>query len=102
MARVRIKRVSVLAVALWHSLYALIFALFLSLVYLAYYYLSLGYIPARIWYYLAIVPAAYCPLGFVAYGLVALIYNATAQNTGGVTMELEETVDDAPPPPPSF
>ena len=102
MAKVRLTRVSVLAIAAWHALYALIFAFFLSFFYLGYYHISLGYIPGRIWYYLAIVPMAYCPLGFIAYGLVALIYNAIARTFGGITLELDNIDDDAPPPPPSY
>ncbi len=102
MAKMRLKRVNVLAVAAWHGLYSLIFAFFLSFFYLAYYQISLGYVPRRIWYYLAIVPLAYCPLGFIAYGLVALVYNNVARSIGGITLELDNAEQDAPPPPPLF
>ena len=103
MAKVKLQRVSVLAVATWHSLYCLIFAFFLGFFYLGYYYLSLGYIPRSIWYYLAVVTTAYCPLGFIAYALIALIYNALAKHIGGVTLEIKDTEHNlTPPPPPSF
>lgn len=100
--KMRLKRVSVLPVAAWHGLYCLIFAIFISLFYLTYYYLSLGYLPRATFFYLLMIPLVYCPVGVVAYGLVAIIYNAVSSNSGGVTLEVETTADPLPPAPPSF
>ena len=102
MVKMRLKHVNVLAVAAWHGFYCMIFAFFLSLFYLAYYDVTLGYIPREIWYYLAVVPAAYCPLGFIAYGLMAGAYNAIALKSGGITLEFDDASDTAPPRPPTF
>jgi hypothetical protein len=103
MAKMRLKSVSPLTVAAWHGLYSLIFALMLGIVYSAYTLYVYGQLPpSRFAYYMIAIPVIYCPLGFIAYGLVALIYNSIAKHRGGITLELDNADDDAPPPPPTF
>jgi hypothetical protein len=102
MAKVRLRRVSVLAVAFWHGLYSLIFAIFLGVTYSGYTYISYGRLPTyNLLYYMVGIPVVYCPLGFLAYGLAAAIYNSLAQSMGGITLEFDNS-DDVLPPPPSY
>jgi hypothetical protein len=64
--------------------------------------LAYGYLPTSyLIYYMVVIPAVYCPLGFIAYGLAALIYNNIARHSGGISLEIE-TTDNMPPAPPSF
>jgi hypothetical protein len=103
MARMKLRSVSVLGVAVWHGLYSLIFAVLLGLIYSGYILLVYGNLPASyLVYYMLVIPAVYCPLGFMAYGLVAIIYNSIARHSGGITLEIETAADQIPPPPPSF
>ncbi len=103
MAKMKLKQVSVLGVAVWHGLYSLLFALLLGTVYAGYTSLVYGHLPSAYFvYYMIIIPAVYCPLGFIAYGLTAFIYNSIARNRGGITLEVEIAGEDIPPPPPSF
>ena len=99
MARMRLKRVSVLGVAMWHGLYSLIFALFLGSVYSGYIYLRVGRLSTySLVYFMVALPAVYCPLGSLAYGLVAAIYNLIARSAGGVSLEFDEIESHLPPP----
>jgi hypothetical protein len=99
MAKVRLKRVSVLGVAMWHGLYSLIFALFLGAFYSGYMYLRVGRLSTySLVYFMVGLPAVYCPLGFLAYGLVAAIYNSIARGAGGVSLEFDEMESHLPPP----
>jgi len=83
MARMRLRHVNVLAVALWHGLYSLIFAIFLGVFYSAYAYLRVGHLSKYVLaYYLVIIPVIYCPLGFLAYAIVAFIYNSLRAERG--------------------
>jgi hypothetical protein len=50
-------------------------------------------------YYMVALPLVYCPLGFIASGLVALIYNSFAKDSGGIPLELRSDEYDAPPSP---
>lgn len=100
MARMRLRRVGVLAVAFWHGLYSLFFALFVGFAYSAYTYAMYGRLPAAtLQYYTVVVPLITCPLGAGAYGLAALIYNSVAARMGGIPLELSGEEYDAPPPP---
>lgn len=100
MARVRLKRVGVLAVAFWHGLYSLIFALFVGVIYSVYTYVSYGQLPTHtLLYYVVGLPLFYCPIGAFAYGLVAFVYNTVAGNMGGIPLELSSDEYSAPPPP---
>ena len=95
--KLKLKRVSVLGVALWHGLYSLIFAVLLGLFYAVYVYLTTGRAGGLI--YVVSIPLLYCPLGFAAYALVALVYNSVARSAGGIGLELEDSEYSAPPPP---
>jgi hypothetical protein len=100
MARMRLRNVNVLAVALWHSLYSFIFAIFIGVFYCAYAYLTVGHLSRYgLAYYLIVLPVVYCPLGFLAYALVASIYNFIVRREGGITLDLE--VSENPPPLPN-
>jgi hypothetical protein len=102
MANMNLKSVSVLGVAAWHSLYSLIFGLLLGVIYAGYMAIVYGQLPASYAvYYIVVVPAVYCVFGFIAYGLTAHIYNNIARRGGGISLEIE-TIDNMPPPPPSF
>ena len=101
MAKVKLTRVSVLGVAMWHGFYCLIFAIFLGVVYSGYTFLIYGQLPTRtLLYYMVGMPVVYCPLGFFAYGLTAAIYNSIARGAGGISLELDSAEPNAPPPPP--
>jgi hypothetical protein len=103
MAKVRLKSVSPLNVAAWHGLYSLIFAFLLGIVYSAYALFVYGRLPASYFvYYMIALPVVYCPLGFIAYGLVAHLYNSIARHRGGITLELDTDDETPPPPPPTF
>jgi uncharacterized membrane protein YagU involved in acid resistance len=100
MARMRLRHVKVLAVALWHGLYSLIFAILLGVFYCAYAYMTVGHLSTYgLAYYLIGLPVVYCPLGFLAYALVAFIYNSMVRSEGGITLDLE--VSENPPPLPT-
>jgi hypothetical protein len=100
MARMRLKNVSVLGVAMWHGLYSLIFAMFLGAAYSGYAYLRVGRLPTYyLVYFMVGLPAVYCPLGFLAYGLVAKVYNSIARSAGGISVEFEQVEDNLPAPP---
>jgi hypothetical protein len=102
MANMRLKSVSVLGVAAWHSFYTLIFAILLGVVYSGYLSIAYGRIPASYAvYYIVVTPIAYCVFGFIAYGFTALIYNNIARHSGGISLEIE-TTDNLPPAPPTF
>jgi hypothetical protein len=97
----RLKRVSVMGVATWHALYSFIFAIFLGIVYSTFAYLRAGNLqPTTFLYYMLAIPLIYSPLGFIAYALVAFIYNSLANNTRGIILELDHDHHDPPPPPP--
>ena len=101
MARMRLRHVNALAVALWHGLYSLIFALFLGVFYCAYAYLKAGHLSKYVLaYYLIGVPVVYCPLGFLAYAIVASIYNSVVRKEGGITLDLEDAENPPPLPTP--
>lgn len=103
MTKMRLRSVSPLTVAAWHGLYSLIFAFLLGIVYSAYMLFVYGHLPPLYFvYYMIAIPVVYCPLGFIAYGLVALIYNAIAKHRGGIILELDTADDETPPPPPAF
>jgi membrane-anchored protein YejM (alkaline phosphatase superfamily) len=95
--KMKLRRVSVVGVALWHGLYSLIFAVLLGIFYAAYVYLTTGRAGGLV--YVVSIPLLYCPLGFAAYALVAVVYNSVARSAGGITLELDGTDYDAPPPP---
>jgi hypothetical protein len=95
--KLKLRRVDVLGVALWHGLYSFVFAVFLGVFYAGYVYLTTGRLGGLI--YLVSIPVLYCPLGFVAYALVAVIYNAVARSAGGIALEFNSADYDAPPPP---
>src|ERR1043165_128870 len=100
MAKVKLKSVSALNVAAWHGLYSLIFAFLLGIIYSSYRLFVYGHLPPSYFiYYMIAIPVIYCPLGFIAYGLVALIYNSIAKHRGGIILELDAD-DETPPPPP--
>ena len=97
MVRMRLRHVNVLAVALWHGLYSLIFALFFGVFYCAYAYLRVGYLSKYLLaYYVIGVPVVYCPLGFLGYAIVASIYNSAVRRAGGIILDLEDA--QSPPP----
>jgi hypothetical protein len=99
MAKMRLKRVSVLGVAMWHGLYSLIFALFLGALYSGYAYLRVGRLSTySLVYFMVGLPAVYCPMGAFAYGLVAAIYNMIARGAGGISLEFNEIESHLPPP----
>src|SRR5437016_2074755 len=103
MRSMKLKRVGVLSVAMWHGLYSLIFAIFLGIAFTAYTYLSMGAVsPSYLLYYWVVTPLIYCPLGFISYGLVAILYNAVAGSVGGIKVEFDNDGHDAPPPPDSY
>lgn len=100
MARMRLRHVDVLAVALWHGLYSFIFAIFIGVFYCAYAYLRVGHLSTySLAYYLIVLPLVYCPLGLLAYALVASIYNFIVRREGGITLDLEAS--ENPPPLPN-
>ncbi len=100
MARMRLKHVGVVTVAFWHGVYTLIFALFIGTAYSIYTYLSYGRLPTyNLAFYMVGIPLVYTPLGFLAYGLMAIIYNSVAKKMGGIPLELSSDEYDAPPPP---
>jgi hypothetical protein len=101
MPRMRLKRVSVMGVATWHALYSFIFAIFLGIVYSTFAYLRAGNLATTtLLYYMLAIPLVYTPLGFIAYALVALIYNSLAKTTHGIILELDHDHHDPPSPPP--
>jgi hypothetical protein len=55
-----------------------------------------------LFYYLLIIPITYPLLGFIAYAIVALLYNSLSKTTGGILLELEPDEHETPPPPPTY
>lgn len=103
MRRMKLRRVGALSVAMWHSIYSLIFSLFLALAFTAYTYLMLGKVSSSyLIYYWVVIPVIYFPMGFVAYGLVALLYNSVASSFGAISMEFDSGENEQPPPPESY
>jgi len=82
-------------------LYSLIFAIFLGVFYSAYAYLRVGHLSKYVLaYYLVVIPVVYCPLGFLAYAIVAFIYNSFGRREGGITLDLEDAENPPPLPTP--